>query len=210
MDPISALGLGCNILTLVGQAITCGRIVKQIYDSADGLQKAHETVGIQADRMKEVINFLWEQQSEIAAAEDEKLKEIASRCVRASEQLRAVIDDCRAKDVNLKIYATGKAAFKSLWNRDKSAALQEESEQPHGVLADSKAKDTNLKIYAAGKAAFKSFRNRDRIVALQEELKSCQSDLQSFIGIATRYAIDSIHLTYPLVTWLTLWVIPQW
>src|SRR5205823_1749177 len=110
---------------------------------AEGLQKAHETVGIQADRMKEVVDFLREKQSEIAVAEDEKIKEIASRCVRASAQLHGVLDDCRAKD-------------------------------------------TNLKIYAVGKAVFRSFRNRDKIVALQEDLKSCQSDLHSFIGIATR------------------------
>lgn len=126
MDPLSALSLGCNILDLVGKAISCGRVVKQIYDSADGLQKAHETVGIQADRLKEVVDFLEKKQSEMAAAEDEKIKEITDRCVQASAQLHGVLDDCKAKGTNFRIYAASKAALKSFLNRDKIVAFQEE------------------------------------------------------------------------------------
>jgi hypothetical protein len=98
MDPISALGLACNILDLVGTAINCGLAVAQVYSSVDGLQRAHKTVDNEAKSLEQVVFHLQDSYARLPGVTvDDKILTISKRIVGQSLKLQQILHDCRSK-----------------------------------------------------------------------------------------------------------------
>lgn len=125
MDPLTALGVTCNVVDLVGTAINCGLAVKQVYDSVDGFKKEHEILRNAAENMSSVVRRLQDEKAEIAlCTKDEKVEEITARCVTLCQELQTALEECRSKKRS--ILSASKATIKAALRSGKIDLLQKE------------------------------------------------------------------------------------
>src|SRR5271154_4492512 len=104
MDPISALSLACNVLELIQLAIKTGAIMKQIYESPEGLRKKHESLLEQSKTLETVVGGLEDVQSQISQTQsplDTRMQEIAADCALVNAAIKKVLDKCKPKDKSL-------------------------------------------------------------------------------------------------------------
>ncbi|KAK6841181.1 hypothetical protein PG987_002041 [Apiospora arundinis] len=98
MDPFAALSLVCNVFDLAERAYKTGRIIKDIYDNANGQKESHAQLECRVADMEQIRADLRNGSAQLCQTHlDRHFEEAFKRSHEATEALRLIIDDCRAR-----------------------------------------------------------------------------------------------------------------
>ncbi|KAI1351034.1 hypothetical protein F5Y01DRAFT_283844 [Xylaria sp. FL0043] len=124
MDPLSALSVACNIIDLVGKAISVGKVVLEVYKSLDGLNAANESINREADGLKAVVADLQGYQSQTSyRTAEQKMQEVSDILVSQCVELQEVLDGCRSSQ-KWALVSASYATLKILLKKGKIEQLQ--------------------------------------------------------------------------------------
>jgi hypothetical protein len=124
MDPVTAIGLACNVLDLVDKAIKCGKIVHKLYK--DGFTDDQEDLETVADTMETVVTELHKASNTAKvrkSAMDPQIVQLLTRSTTLCASLRDLIKKCKPeKSGSWK--AAGVAALKKLVHKSEIETLE--------------------------------------------------------------------------------------
>ncbi|KAK6863753.1 hypothetical protein PG995_000281 [Apiospora arundinis] len=113
MDPFAALSLVCNVFDLAGRAYKTGRIIKDIYDNAKGQKESHAQLECRVADMEQIRVDLRNGSAQLCQTHlDQHFEEAFERSHEATEALRLILDECRARKPGSLRHST-MAAFRS-------------------------------------------------------------------------------------------------
>ncbi|KAK7989946.1 hypothetical protein PG989_010261 [Apiospora arundinis] len=117
MDPFGALSLVCNVCDLAERAYKTGKIIKDTYSNANGQQKNHAQIENHVEDMERLRNELNYHSAQLAQTSlNQRLGEALDRSQEATEALRTILDECRARkpgSLRHSIMAVSKSLFKT-------------------------------------------------------------------------------------------------
>ncbi|KAM7211953.1 hypothetical protein V8F06_012662 [Rhypophila decipiens] len=130
MDPISAFGLFCNVLTVVDAAANATRGLRVLYNSTSGLSKFNERIQDQTNRLGEIAKELssTKDQLELASPQRPLVGKVAQECRLAAEQVNVILNKCRVDAQSPKTLAVLKAWVVSSRKKSEIEHLQAQFE----------------------------------------------------------------------------------
>ncbi|KAM7189474.1 hypothetical protein V8F33_010057 [Rhypophila sp. PSN 637] len=130
MDPISAFGLFCNVLTVVDAAANATRGLRVLYNSTSGLSKFNERIQDQTNRLGEIAKELSssKDQLELVSPQRPLVGKVALECRLAAEQVDVILNKCRVDAQSPKTLAVLKAWVVSSRKKSEIEHLQAQFE----------------------------------------------------------------------------------
>lgn len=128
MDPVTALGLACNVLDLVEKAIQCGKIVWKLHK--DGFTDDQADLETVADTMEAVVSGLQKAPNKVKVRKsdlDPQIAKLLTRSAGLCASLRDLIKKCKP-DTQGSWRAAGVAALKKLVHKSEIESVEKELE----------------------------------------------------------------------------------
>ena len=128
MDPVTAIGLACNVLDLVDRAIKCGKIVHKLYK--DGFTDDQDDLETVADTMETVVARLREAPKTAnvrKSAMDPQIAQLLTKSTTLCASLRDLIKKCKPEKTG-SWRAAGVAALKKLVHKSEIQTLEKNLE----------------------------------------------------------------------------------
>lgn len=123
MDPMSALSLACNVITIADAAVTTGRTLWGLYNSTSGFTEETEQVVLVVSQFEKALEALRPARNQLAtsASPDLNIGNAVQQCDEIIQAIAAILDQCRVKRT-ASARAVMKAWFRS--NVKHKAALE--------------------------------------------------------------------------------------
>lgn len=141
MDPVSALALACNVLDMVDRAVTYGKTIKEIYESANGLSSKNDDLESVIQSMAVVTEDLENVQGDIASSRpDAKMQEIVEGCATICVATQDILTKCKPKREK-SVRSAAAASIRALLNKsdlDKFQAKLEKASKSLSTLISAK------------------------------------------------------------------------
>jgi hypothetical protein len=128
MDPVTALGLACNVLDLVGKAIKCGKTVYKLYK--DGFTEDQEDLESVAGTLESVVTGLQKVPNNAnvrKSAMDPQIFKLLTESTKLCGELRDLVKKCKPKTPG-SWRAAGVAALKKLVHKSDIESLEKKLE----------------------------------------------------------------------------------
>lgn len=98
MDPLTAFGLACNILTVVDAAVKCGKTIAELYDSTSGYTRETEDLRKAFGDLEAIERDLKASQSQIPpTGSRERMQDAAADCARIAHRINEILVSCAAQ-----------------------------------------------------------------------------------------------------------------
>jgi hypothetical protein len=128
MDPLTAIGLACNVIDLVDNAIKCGKVVYKLYK--DGFTDDQDDLKAVAETMEAVVTGLQKAPNKAnvrKTALDPQITELLTRSSTLCTSLRDLIKKCQPKTKG-SWGSAGVAALKKLVHKSEIESLEKDLE----------------------------------------------------------------------------------
>jgi NADH dehydrogenase/NADH:ubiquinone oxidoreductase subunit G len=98
MDPVTAFGLACNVLTVLDLAVAAGKELKDLYDSSSGYTKATQPLLEATKHLTDTVQVLKDAEEQFGSAGSrDQLRGVAKECALAAESLNAIVEKCKVR-----------------------------------------------------------------------------------------------------------------
>ncbi|KAF2742491.1 hypothetical protein M011DRAFT_481660 [Sporormia fimetaria CBS 119925] len=113
MEPLSALSVACNIITLIDASVKSFKAIYDLYNSATGFSKESEALIQQTDLLKDTIAQLRQAGTQLTAISPAGagVQEATKYCDQVVQDLSALLAECRVEK------AKSKRAILKAWTR---------------------------------------------------------------------------------------------
>ncbi len=129
MDPISAISLFGNVITIVDAGVKSVKSLKELYDSSTGFSRTDQRLRAEVSHLEAIVQSLSASQIELASCPQQPLlRKVAEECTEACTQIRVVLDKCKVNSQGPKAVAVLKAWAKSQSQKSEIRELQVELE----------------------------------------------------------------------------------
>jgi hypothetical protein len=114
MDPVTAYGLFCNIITTVDAAVKIAKNLKELYNSSNGFSKEAKRLREETDHLITISNDLSASQVQLSSIPQHPLlARVAVECVEVSKRIQLIQDKCQVNSQGPKAVAVFKAWVRS-------------------------------------------------------------------------------------------------
>ncbi|KAI2617243.1 hypothetical protein GGS26DRAFT_412813 [Hypomontagnella submonticulosa] len=129
MDPFTAFGVACNVITVVDAAVKCGRTIAELYNSTSGYTKETEGLLKAAGDWEAIDRDMRTAQAQIPETESyHKMHEAVTDCVKASQRINEILASCRAGNGS-SLRSAMKGFLKSAVKKSEIYQLRDQLEQ---------------------------------------------------------------------------------
>jgi hypothetical protein len=140
MDPVTAYGLFCNIITMVDTAVKIAKNLKELYDSSNGFSKEAQRLREETDHLTAISNDLSASQVQLSSIPQHPLlTKVAEECVEVSKRIQLIQDKCKVNSQGLKAVAVFKAWVRSQNAKSELQGLQLELQTSRDRLQNAMA-----------------------------------------------------------------------
>jgi hypothetical protein len=181
MDPLTALGLVCNVLDLVGKAIKCGKTVYKLYK--DGFTEDQEDLESVAGTLESVVTGLQKAPNNAnirKSAMDPQIVKLLTESTKLCVELRDLVKKCKTATSMTTTSTTTSTTTTSSTATSSAAAL---STTTTSTISRPK---TSSSWRAAGVAALKKLVHKSDIESLEKKLEICRINLIAVLSAATQ------------------------
>jgi hypothetical protein len=176
MDPLTALGLACNVLDLVGKAIKCGTTVYKLYK--DGSTEDQEDLESVAGTLESVVTGLQKAPNNAnvrKSAMDPQIVKLLTESTKLCVELRDLVKKCKT--------ATSAATTSTTTS---SATTSSAAASSTTTTSTNSRPKTSGSWRAAGVAALKKLVHKSDIESLEKKLETCRINLIAVFSAATQ------------------------
>jgi uncharacterized protein YoxC len=99
MEPLSALSVACNIITITDTAVKTAKTLHELYNSTSGFSSKNENLVKETDHLKQAIEQLRQAGSQLTASQphDANITRATDHCDQVVKSITAILDECRVK-----------------------------------------------------------------------------------------------------------------
>jgi hypothetical protein len=180
MDPLTAIGLACNVLDLVGKAIKCGKTVYKLYK--DGFTEDEEDLESVAGTLESVVTGLQKAPNNAntrKSAMDPQIVKLLTESTKLCVELRDLVKKCKTATSTTTTSATTSTTTSS--KTPSSAAASSTT-----ITSTISMPKTSGSWRAAGVAALKKLVHKSDIESLEKKLETCRINLIAVLSAATQ------------------------
>ncbi|KAI1390577.1 uncharacterized protein F4822DRAFT_393615 [Hypoxylon trugodes] len=129
MDPFTAFGIACNVITVVDAAIKCGKTIMELYDSTSGYTRETEALLNALGDWEAINNEMEAAESQLRQTDTHKsLQEATANCAKISRQMKDIVISC-VPNTRKSFRSAMKGMINTKANKQKVTQLREQLEQ---------------------------------------------------------------------------------
>ncbi|KAF7552785.1 hypothetical protein G7Z17_g4085 [Cylindrodendrum hubeiense] len=135
MDPLTAFGLACNLLTVVDAAVKCGKTIAELYDSTNGYTRETESLRKAFGDLQVIERDLKASQLQIPATESrQRMQDAAAECSGIAHRINEILVSCAAQRPG-SLRSAMKGFIKSVVKKSEVLHLRDQLDKCSATLA---------------------------------------------------------------------------